>query len=337
MQFDWFGCLVSSILLVGTNGEDASTLHVHRNIGTIDCCVDGLSTSIILARTEVIPTSLVDREIGAPSGHASFRDRIDEQRLAKHILMLLCQSLCVVGEIEDEWTHERAALESDSSGIAIDVRQQAIAVFQRTCNDALSLAAIVPRFCVAHVTMHTHQRQIDRCLYPTQHTLDVCLILILVARTEETTCIVCPPRNTCCLHAQACCDLATESFPVIAYIARPHGRAITLNAGEAATGENHRTLLSIILSQTLIHRLVHQQWIDVAEQFARIFAIHHTTSHQVIILRLCSILPPCIDAQWHQTLAEVAPIGIGCSRVEEVNPISARNIKTLTKQLLAHF
>ena len=118
--------------------------------------------------------------------------------------MLLCQSLCIVGEIEDEWTHKRATFESDSSGIAVDVRKETIAVFQCTGNDALSLASIVPRLCVAHVTMHTHQRQIDRSFNPAQHTFDVCLILILVARTEETTCIVCPPRNTCSLHAQTC-------------------------------------------------------------------------------------------------------------------------------------
>ena len=85
--------------------------------------------------------------------------------------------------------------------MAIDIRQQAITLFQTLGYYALCLIAITPRFGITLITMHTHEWKINRGLNPTEQTFYICLILILIARTEETTSIICPPRHTGSLHA----------------------------------------------------------------------------------------------------------------------------------------
>ena len=91
-------------------------------------------------------------------------------------------------------------------------------LLQALRNDGLSLRPVVPRLRIAHIAMDAHQGQIDRSLYPAQHPFDVVLIGILVLRTEETACVIRPPGDACCLHAEACHNLTTESLPVVADI-----------------------------------------------------------------------------------------------------------------------
>ena len=114
--------------------------------------------------------------------------------------------------------------------------------------------------------MYSHQGQIDASLYPTEHALDIVLVGVLIAGTEESACIVSPPGNACCLHAKACGDLPTEGLPVVAHIAAPHGRAVTLDARKAAAGEDHG--LATCLQQSFVDGLVDEQRIDVAYLFA---------------------------------------------------------------------
>ena len=182
--------------------------------------------------------------------------------------------------------------------------------------------------------MHTHQRQIDTGLYPTEHPFDIVLIVVLVSGTEEPTCVVSPPGDTCGLHAETRRDLTAERFPVVAHITAPQGRTVTLDARETATGEDHRFLAC--LHQTFIDSLVHQQRIDVTHQFARPAPIIHTPSDQVIILRLCGILPPGINTEGNQSLVEVLPIGSRRLWVEEVNPVGTGDIIVAGHHLPTH-
>ena len=169
-----------------------------------------------------------------------------------------------------------------------------LTLLQTQLKELLGLLTVVPRLRITHIAMHSHQGQIDTRLNPAQHSFDIILIGVLVARTEETTCIIRPPGDTSGLHTQTSNDLTTEGLPVITHITAPHRRAIALDARETATGEDHRLLAS--LHQTLIDGLVHQQRIDVAHQLTCPFAIVHPTACQVVILRLCGILPPGVDA-----------------------------------------
>ena len=144
--------------------------------------------------------------------------------------------------------------------------------------------------------MHTHERQEDGGLNPPEHPLDIVLVVVLVSRTEESSGIISPPGNTGCLHTQSCRDLSAESLPVVAYIARPHGRPVALDPRESATSENHGTSIGLIVTQSLIDGLVDQQGIDVAEEFSRILAVPYPSPLQVVVLRFCRILPPGINS-----------------------------------------
>ena len=172
--------------------------------------------------------------------------------------------------------------------------------------------------------MHAHQRQEHTRLNPAQHAFDVGGIVVLIARTEEAAGIVGPPRHTRCLHSQSGHNLPAESLPVVAHVATPQGGAIALYTREAAASKNHR--LTTCSHQSFIDRLVHQQRIHVAHQFARPAASVHAPSSQVVVFRLRGILPPRIDAQRHEPLVEVPPIGRCSSGIEEVYPVGTRNI-----------
>ena len=245
---------------------------------------------------EVVPASLVLRQIGRPLGDVWLRDGTHEERASEHIFILLAQRLGIVAEVEDQRAHQRASIESDTRRITVDVWQQAVTLTQTLTNDRLCLVAIAPRFGVAHIAMHTHQGQIDAGLNPAQHPTDIVLVAVLIARAEETACIVGPPRHACGLHTEPRNDLSAEGFPVVAHVATPHRRAITLNARESATGENHGTTLGGILPQSLVDGLVDQQRIDVAHLFATPFPVVYPPTGQVVVLRLRGILPPGINA-----------------------------------------
>ena len=85
--------------------------------------------------------------------------------------------------------------------------------------------------------MYTHQGQVDRGFNPTKHALDIILIGVLVAWTEETTGIIRPPGNAGRLHPEASHNLTSEGLPVVAHVTTPQGRAVALDAGEATAGE----------------------------------------------------------------------------------------------------
>ena len=142
--------------------------------------------------------------------------------------------------------------------------------------------------------MHTHQGQIDAGLYPTEHALDVVLVGVLIHGTEESACIIGPPGDACSLHAKTRCDLAAEGLPVVAYITTPHRRAVSLDTGESAAGEDDGLLASFF--QTFIDSLVDKQGIDIAHLFTTPAAIVHTAACEIVVLRLCGILPPRIYA-----------------------------------------
>ena len=182
--------------------------------------------------------------------------------------------------------------------------------------------------------MNTHQRQIDRSLYPTQHAFDIVLIGVLVARTEESTSVVGPPRNTSSLNTQTCHDLATEGLPIVAHIATPESRTIALNAWESATCENHGLTTSSY--QSFINGFVNQQGIDITHLLTTPTPIVDTTPHKVVVLWFCSILPPSINTQRQQALAEVLPIRRCSLRIEEINPVSSRNIILVAHHLAPH-
>ena len=167
--------------------------------------------------------------------------------------MLLTKCLRIVGKVEHQRAHQRRALERDFSRVTIDIRKQFIPSLQVRSDDPLSLGPIVPGLSIAHVAVDAHQGQIDADLDPAQHALDVGLVVVLIARTEESACIVGPPGDACSLHAQAGHDLPTQGLPVVAYIAAPHGRPIALDAREAAAGEDHRPTARSITPQAFVH------------------------------------------------------------------------------------
>ena len=157
----------------------------------------------------------------------------------------------------------------------------------------------------------------------------------MVLWTEETTSIVCPPRDTSSLQTQATRYLATEGLPVVAHIAAPQGRAVTLDTGKTATGQYHGLLTG--LYQTLVNGLVYHQRINVAHLLASPFAAIHPATCQIVVLGLGSILPPGIYTQRHQALLKVLPVGSSCLGVKEVNPVGSRYIVVGSTYLLAYF
>ena len=182
--------------------------------------------------------------------------------------------------------------------------------------------------------MHTHQRQVHTDLYPAQHALYIVLVGVLVAGTEESAGIVCPPGKSRCLHAEACHNLSAQGLPVVAHVAAPQGRAVALDARESAARQYHRFLACC--HQSFIHRLVHQQGEHVSHLFASPLAVVHAASCQVVVLGLRGVLPPGVNAQGHQSLAEVLPVRGGCIGVEEVYPVGAGNVVAVLLQLASH-
>ena len=172
--------------------------------------------------------------------------------------------------------------------------------------------------------MYAHQRQIDRHFYPSQHPFNIILISILVARPEESSSIVCPPGDACCLHAQACDNLPAERFPVIAYIATPQSRTVALDAGESAARQYHGRLASS--DKPLIDGFVDQQRIDVPYLLTAPLPFVYTASYEVVVFGLRSILPPGVNTQGHESLVELLPVGLGSIFVEEVYPVCSGNV-----------
>ena len=91
------------------------------------------------------------------------------------------------------------------------------------------------------------------------------------------------------------------------------------------------------MARTFKDGLVDQQGIDIAELFARILAAPHSPALQVVVLRLCGILPPSIDAiGLQQFFGEVLPVGSGGIGVEEVNPVGTGNVVASFLHRLSH-
>ena len=175
----------------------------------------------MLAGAVVLPSFLAFGQIGLPFRHAGLSHRADEQCRAEHILVLLLQGLLVFRKVEHEGAHQRVAFCRHAFCTCLYVWHQALALLKAAFDDAFGLLPVVPGLRVAHIAMHAHQRQIDTCLYPSKQPLDIGRVLVLVAGTEETACVVGPPRNTGCLHAHAGCQLAAEGLPVVAHVAAP--------------------------------------------------------------------------------------------------------------------
>ena len=175
----------------------------------------------MLPRTDILPTAFVLGQIGFPLLDARLRNGADEQRRTEHILILLLQGLSIIGKVEHQRTHQRIALLRNTLGTRLDIRTQLFTLLQVGSNDSLGLVAIVPRFGIAHIAVNTHQGQIHRRLYPAQHPLDILGVVILIAGTEETACVVRPPRHTGSLYAQSGGNLTTERFPVVTHITAP--------------------------------------------------------------------------------------------------------------------
>ena len=241
-----------------------------------------------------------------------------------------------MGEVEDQRSHEGGALVGDCRSLRIDIALQAITLHQTLLDDILSLFAVVPWLRITHITMYPHQGQVDGSLYPAQHPLDIVLAGILVARAEETASVIRPPRDTGSLHAQSCRQLPTERLPVVAHVTRPQGRAITLDARESATSQDHRTFHRLVMTQSLIDGLVDQQGIDITHQFPTPSPVIHPSSHQVVILRFRGVLPPGANTYRQQTLTEVTPVCLCRCRREEVYPVGTRDIMSLLHHLLSH-
>ena len=179
--------------------------------------------------------------------------------------------------------------------------------------------------------MNTHQGQIDAEFYPTQHAVDVVLIGVLVTRTEKAASVVRPPRNACSLNTQACSNLTTKCLPIVTNVAAPQGRAVTLDAWETATSKDHGFTTS--LTETFVNGLVDEQGIDISYLFPTPPSVVDTTTYKVIVLRFSSILPPSIDAEREEAFAEVLPIRCCGLWIEEIYPVSARDIILVTLHL----
>ena len=175
----------------------------------------------MLSCVEVIPSGSIDRQICCPFRDVWYCNRADKERLAKHIFIFLLQGAVIIAEIEYQRTHQGRTLERYCSSIAVYIRHEAIAFIEIFCDDSLCLLTITPRLGVRHITMYSHQRQIDTCLYPAHQTLYIGLVFVLIAWTEETTCVVCPPRKSRCLQSQTCHNLSAECLPIVADISTP--------------------------------------------------------------------------------------------------------------------
>ena len=151
---------------------------------------DGLSAIVVLPRSVVGPTALVLGQVSIPLGDSRLRDRTNQILWTEHILVFLLERFRIVGKIKDERTHQRVSLFGNHCGARINIRTKHLALLQTVGNDFLRLLTIVPGLGIAHIAMDAHERQIDAGLNPTQHPLDIFLVIILVGRTEETTGIV---------------------------------------------------------------------------------------------------------------------------------------------------
>ena len=100
--------MVEGILLSLTEGQDAAT--TNENGYTTGIGGHGLSSLVILASAEIIPSRLVLRKISLPFLHIGLCHRTDQNRRAKHILIFLGQRLRIVAEVEHQWAHKRVPI-----------------------------------------------------------------------------------------------------------------------------------------------------------------------------------------------------------------------------------
>ena len=289
-------CIVTELSVANEDGD----------MRLVNTGSDGLPAIVVLPRAVVGPALLVLRQIRAPLGDIGFRHRTDEQRWSEHVFVLLLQGLGIVGKVENERTHHRIALLGNTMGTLLDIRSKLFTLLQAFSDDLLGLVTVVPRLGIAHISVNTHQGQIDAEFYPTQHAVDVVLIGVLVTWTKEASCVVRPPRNACSLNTQACSNLTTKCLPIVTNVAAPQGRAVTLDAWETATSKDHGFTTS--LTETFVNGLVDEQGIDISYLFPTPPSVVDTTTYKVIVLRFSSILPPRIDAKWKEAFAEVLPI-----------------------------
>ena len=77
---------------------------------------EALAAIVVPAAAEVIPSAGGLRQIDGPGRDIGFRDGADEQRRTEHILRGLLQGLAIRGEVEEERTHERVAVEGHARG-----------------------------------------------------------------------------------------------------------------------------------------------------------------------------------------------------------------------------
>ena len=186
----------------------------------------------------------------------------------------------------------------------------------------MCLFGVVPRLGAAHVAVDAHERQIDSYLNPTKHPLLIVRVSVLVVRTEESACIICPPRLSGCHQVQSACYLAFQCLPVIAYITGPVDGSVALYACKSAACQNHRITVGLIFLQSVINGLVYLVGICVPIEFTGYFSACHQSALKVVVLGFGCILPPGIYTCGEQFLAEVFPIGICRIGVEEIYPVS---------------
>ena len=186
---------------------------------------------------------------------------------------------------------------------------------------------VAPGFGVRHIAVYAHYREEHAGLNPAYHAFLICLVGVLIARTEETACIVGPPWHTCSRVVESAGYLTAQAVHVVAYIAAPHHDAIALHSAEGAAGEDGGGAWLVVGQKSVVHGVDDFQWIYVAIYFAWNRAVGHEPVTQVVVLGFGSIEPPHIDVvRFQQLVAEVLPVECGCIGVEEIDPVGAVDV-----------
>jgi len=202
----------------------------------------------------------------------------------------------------------------------------------------LHVGPVVPKLGVAHISVYPRQGQEYRRLQPSEHRFVIAFVGVLrLPGPEKASGIVSPPRQSGDREVESGGDLRLQRSEIVAYVARPHGRVVPLNAREPASGEYHGAAVGPDVPTAFIYGFAHQEGVHVPELLARPPALPNHPVGEVVVLGLGGILPPSVDAiGFQQFLAEMTPVGLCRRGVEEVYPVGPGNVIALLLHLFAH-
>src|SRR5574344_376232 len=257
IEIDEFGRFLVAPLHGRTKWNDGTFTYENRNllVGCIN--YQTLTTIIVFASIEIIPTTLFG-EIYATVASLVVANRTSHERRTKHPLVADILHFLIAIEIHNECTHQRIVFEVSPCSHAVHIRHQAIAqlvVINKRLIGRMIVGSDVPDFASRPLTMRTEQGDEGSKLIPASleftpflqiFVLFTCFVEEFLSRHiavfyTEATLVHSPERHTRHRIVESGCHLSAHILPTGADITTPSGCRIALFTSETATGEQEHT------------------------------------------------------------------------------------------------